>query len=61
MRLSPETLGIISPIFFMQVVSDPAVDFRPIPRHASGDPDDHVFLYVSVNKRRLSQLASIAR
>ena len=34
---------------------------RPIPRHARGDPDGHVPVSVSVNKQRLSQLASFAR
>ena len=43
------------------VISDPEVDSRPMPRHARGDPDGHVPVNVSVNKRRLSQLASIAR
>ena len=32
-------------IFFMRVVSDPEVDFRPIPKHARGDPACHVRVF----------------
>ena len=42
----------------MQVVSDPEVDSRPIPRHTRGDPDGHVPVYVIVNRRRLSTVST---